>query len=87
METETLIRLTTQGLLLCLSVSMPVVVVAALSGLAISFVQAITSMQDQSISYAVKLVAVVATVLMAGAWGAASILNFAHEVVTLAVPS
>jgi type III secretion protein S len=87
METETLIRLTTEGLLLCLSVSMPVVVVAALSGLAISFVQAITSMQDQSISYAVKLVAVVATVLIAGAWGAAAILRFANEVVTLAVPS
>ncbi|CAG2352671.1 MULTISPECIES: type III secretion system export apparatus subunit SctS [Burkholderia] len=87
METDTLVRITSQGLLLCLSVSMPVVVVAALSGLAISFVQAITSMQDQSISYAVKLVAVVATVLMIGAWGAAAILRFANQIVTLAVPS
>ncbi|CAB3769456.1 type III secretion system export apparatus subunit SctS [Paraburkholderia solisilvae] len=87
METETLIRVTTEGLLLCLSVSMPVVVVAALSGLGISFVQAITSMQDQSISYAVKLVAVVATVLIMGAWGCAAILRFANEIVTLAVPS
>ncbi|TKC86946.1 EscS/YscS/HrcS family type III secretion system export apparatus protein [Trinickia terrae] len=87
METDTLIRITTQGLLLCLSVSMPVVVVAAVTGLAISFVQAITSLQDQSISYAVKLVAVVATVLIMGAWGAAAILRFANEIVTLAVPS
>lgn len=87
METDTLVRITSQGLLLCLSVSMPVVVVAALSGLAISFVQAITSMQDQSISYAVKLVAVVATVLMFGAWGAAAILRFANQIITLAVPS
>ncbi|PEH69798.1 EscS/YscS/HrcS family type III secretion system export apparatus protein, partial [Burkholderia ambifaria] len=39
METDTLVRITSQGLLLCLSVSMPVVAVAALSGLAISFVQ------------------------------------------------
>jgi type III secretion protein S len=87
METDTLVRLTTQGLLLCLSVSMPVIVVAAISGLAVSFVQAITSMQDQSISYAVKLVAVVATVLFMGAWGAAAILRFANEIVTIAVPS
>ncbi|WP_321850295.1 type III secretion system export apparatus subunit SctS [Burkholderia diffusa] len=87
METDTLVRITSQGLLLCLSVSMPVVAVAALSGLAISFVQAITSMQDQSISYAVKLVAVVATVLVTGAWGAAAILRFANQIVTLAVPS
>jgi type III secretion protein S len=87
METDTLVRITSQGLLLCLSISMPVVVVAALSGLAVSFVQAITSMQDQSISYAVKLVAVVATVLVMGAWGAAAILRFANEIVTMAVPS
>jgi type III secretion protein S len=86
-ETETLIRLTTQGLLLCLQVSIPVIAVAALSGLAISFVQAVTSMQDQSISYAVKLAAVVATVLLAGSWGASAILSFANEVVTLAIPS
>jgi type III secretion protein S len=87
METDTLIRITSQALLLCLSVSIPVVVVAALSGLAISFVQAITSMQDQSISYAVKLVAVVITVLIMGSWGAAAILRFANQIVTLAVPS
>lgn len=87
METDTLVRITTQGLLLCLSVSVPVVVVAALTGLAISFVQAITSLQDQSISYAVKLVAVVATVLIMGTWGASAILRFANEIVTLAVPS
>jgi type III secretion protein S len=87
METDTLVRITSQGLLLCLSISMPVVVVAALSGLAVSFVQAITSMQDQSISYAVKLVAVVATVLVMGSWGASAILRFANQIVTLAVPS
>jgi type III secretion protein S len=87
METDTLVRITSQGLLLCLSVSMPVVVVAALSGLGISFIQAITSIQDQSISYAVKLVAVVTTVLVMGSWGAAAILRFASEIITLAVPS
>ncbi|MCX4161415.1 MULTISPECIES: type III secretion system export apparatus subunit SctS [Paraburkholderia] len=87
METDTLVRITTQGLLLCLSISLPVVIVAAVSGLAISFIQAITSMQDQSISYAVKLVAVVATVLIMGTWGASAVLRFANEIVVLAVPS
>jgi type III secretion protein S len=87
METENLVRFTTEGLLLCLSVSLPVVIVAALSGLLTSFVQAITSMQDQSISYAVKLVAVVATVLIMGTWGASAILRFANEILATAVPS
>jgi type III secretion protein S len=87
METDTLVRLTTEGLLLCLSISMPVVIVSAVSGLAISFLQAITSMQDQSISYAVKLVAVVATVLVMGTWGASALLRFANEIIVMAVPS
>lgn len=87
METDTLVRLTTEGLLLCLSISMPVVIVSAVSGLAISFLQAITSMQDQSISYAVKLVAVVATVLIMGTWGASALLRFANEIIVMAVPS
>ncbi|MFM0733741.1 type III secretion system export apparatus subunit SctS [Paraburkholderia sediminicola] len=87
METDTLVRLTTEGLLLCLSISMPVVIVSAVSGLAISFIQAITSMQDQSISYAVKLVAVVATILIMGTWGASALLRFANEIVVMAVPS
>jgi type III secretion protein S len=87
METENLIRLTTEALLLCLSVSMPVVVIAALTGLLTSFLQAITSMQDQSISYAVKLVAVVVAVLMMGTWGASAILRFANNVIAMAIPS
>jgi type III secretion protein S len=87
METDNLVRFTTEGLLLCLSVSMPVVIAGAVTGLLVSFVQAITSIQDQSISYAIKLVVVVATSLAIAPWGAAAILRFANEIVSTAVPS
>ena len=87
MDTDLLVRFTTEGLLLCLSVSMPAAAVAAISGLLISFVQAITSIQDQSISYVIKLVAVTATVLLMASWGAAAVLHFANEIVAVAIPS
>jgi type III secretion protein S len=87
MNTEDLIGLTTQGLLLCLYVSLPVIIVSALSGLLISFVQAVTSLQDQSISHCVKLVAVLATLALTGAWGGSAILRFATRLITTAVPS
>jgi len=87
MDTDNLIRLTTEGLMLCLTVSLPVIVVAAISGLLVSFVQAVTSLQDQSISHCVKLFATTAAVAVTGAWGAAAILRFANELINVAVPS
>ena len=64
MPLDTLIQFTTQGMLLCLTVSLPVVIVAGLVGLGVSFLQAITSMQDQSISHAIKLIAVTITIVI-----------------------
>ncbi|AIO99638.1 type III secretion system export apparatus subunit SctS [Burkholderia pseudomallei] len=87
MEIDDLIRLTSQGMMLCLYISLPVVLVAAASGLAISFLQAITSLQEQSISYGVKLVAVTVIVAIAGPWAAAEILHFAQQLMSAAVPS
>jgi len=76
---ENIVQLTSQAMLLCLLVSMPVVLVSALVGLLVSFVQAITSLQDQSISQAAKLVAVVVTLLIAAPWGASVVLGFAQQ--------
>ncbi|PLZ00285.1 EscS/YscS/HrcS family type III secretion system export apparatus protein [Burkholderia sp. WAC0059] len=87
METEDLVRLTTEGLLLCLYISLPVVVVSALAGLLVSFLQAVTSMQDQSISFGVKLVAVTVTVVIVAPWACASLLRFGNELISIAIPS
>jgi type III secretion protein S len=87
MEIDNMMRLTTQGMLICLYVSLPIVVISAGAGLLISFVQAITSLQDQTLSFAVKLVAAIAAIAVFGSWGAAMILRFAHELIAVAVPS
>lgn len=87
METDTLIQITTHGLLLCLYISLPVVIASALTGLLISFLQAITSMQDQSISFGVKLAVVTVVILVTAPWGAAAVLRFANDILATAVPS
>ena len=81
MEYDNLTHLTAQALKLCLLVSLPVVAVAALTGLAIAFLQAITSLQDSSISQSVKLVVVTVVIVIAAPWGAAAIQNFARNLV------
>lgn len=85
MEFDNIIRLTSQALLLCLLVSMPAVVVAAVVGLLVSFGQAVTSLQDQSISHGVKFFAVVITLIVAAPWGAAIVLGFARQAMQLAL--
>lgn len=87
MEVENLIRLAMQAMMLCLYVSLPIVLIAAITGLLISFLQAITSLQDQTISYAIKLVVSVAAIAVLAPWGGSAILHFATEIVQMAVPS
>jgi type III secretion protein S len=86
-DTETLMRLTTQGLLLCLTASLPPVIVAAAVGLGISFFQAITSMQDQTLSHVAKLVAVTIAVIVTAPLSCAAVLRFANEIVRVVIPS
>lgn len=83
---EQLIQFATQGLFICLFVSLPAILVAALTGLLVSFLQAITSMQDQTLSHGVKLIAVIATIAIAAPWGASTVLNFANALLATALP-
>jgi type III secretion protein S len=85
MEYESVIRLTSEALLLCLLVSLPAIVVAAVVGLLVSFVQAVTSLQEQSIAQAAKLISVVVTLLALGPWGASIVLRFAQTLFSVAL--
>jgi type III secretion protein S len=84
MNIDALIGLATQGLLLCLYVSLPIVVIAAGVGLVVSFLQAVTSLQDQTLSFGVKQVAVVVALVVAAPISAAAVLRFANQVLQAA---
>jgi len=86
MEIDALIGATAQGMLLCLYCSLPVVIVAAVVGLAVSFLQAITSMQDQTLPHGVKLVAVVITIVIVAPLAASAMLHFANQMMRTALP-
>jgi type III secretion protein S len=86
MDLNTMIGFATQGMILCLDVSLPIVIVAAVVGLGVSFLQAITSMQDQSLSHGVKLVAVVIAIALAAPVSGAAVLRFANQMMAAAAP-
>jgi type III secretion protein S len=58
------IQLTHQALWLVLLLSAPPILVAAIVGLAIAFVQAATQLQEQTIQYAAKFFAIVLTIFV-----------------------
>ncbi|WP_038400590.1 EscS/YscS/HrcS family type III secretion system export apparatus protein [Yersinia pseudotuberculosis] len=69
----------TELLWLVLLLSLPVVVVASTVGLVISLVQALTQIQDQTLQFLIKLLAVSATLLMTYHWMGATLLNYTQQ--------
>jgi type III secretion protein S len=84
MDHDGIVRLSSDALLLCLMLSLPAVLVAASVGLIVSLVQAITSLQEQSIGQAAKMIAVVLTLLVTSPWGAAMVLRHAESLFRIA---
>ncbi|VWB88521.1 type III secretion system export apparatus subunit SctS [Burkholderia lata] len=86
MESDAITQLTTNALTLCLLVSLPAVGVAAAAGLLIAFLQAVTSLQDSSISHGVKFLVVTIVVVIAAPWGASAVLQFAQSIFRTVFP-
>lgn len=66
----------TEAMMLVMILSMPPIIVAAGVGIVVSLLQALTQIQEQTLSFAVKLIAVALTIAaMAGILGA-EMVNF-----------
>ncbi|MEO6921861.1 MAG: type III secretion system export apparatus subunit SctS [Collimonas sp.] len=86
MEYDAITHMTTQALTLTLLVSLPVVGVAAITGLVVAFLQAVTSLQDSSISQGIKMIVVTVVVVISAPWAAAAIQNYARSVFQVIFP-
>ncbi|NRF68485.1 type III secretion system export apparatus subunit SctS [Aquincola sp. S2] len=78
-----ILQLTSQALMLCLVLALPATVVSAVVGLAISFFQAVTSLQDSAISQGIKLLAVTVTVFVTAPWAGSTLLRFSESVLAV----
>jgi type III secretion protein S len=70
MSPETALHQITESMMLVMLLSMPPIIVASVVGILISLIQALTQIQEQTLSFAIKLVAVAVTIAaMAGMLG------------------
>ncbi|HEV2638269.1 MAG TPA: type III secretion system export apparatus subunit SctS [Actinocrinis sp.] len=67
-------------LMLVLLLSLPPLAVATIVGFVVGLLQAVTQIQDQTLPQAIKLVAVLVTLLFAGPWMAAPLIEQARQV-------
>lgn len=80
MDQAQILQFTHEALMLALMVSLPAVILSAFVGLVIAFIQAVTSLQEQSVGQGAKLVAVTLLLVIAGPWGGGLILRFGESV-------
>lgn len=73
-------QLAYQALLLILILSGPPIMISMLIGLFVAVMQAATQIQEQTLSFTVKLIAVIFTILLMGGWLSSQILQFANTI-------
>ena len=74
-----IISITKQALYLTLILTAPPVASAMMVGLAISLLQATTQIQEQTLTFVPKLVAVIVTLALVGPWTMIQLVNFASS--------
>jgi flagellar biosynthetic protein FliQ len=72
-----LVGIAQEALVLSVAVSLPVVAIGAVVGLVVGALQAATQLQDPTVSHLPRLLAVAATLAVAGPWMGSQILAFA----------
>lgn len=69
-----------QALFLILLLSGPPIIISTILGLIVAIFQAATQIQEQTLSFTVKLFAVIFTILFLGGWLGASLMQYTNQI-------
>jgi flagellar biosynthetic protein FliQ len=79
MTTDTVVSLATQAMSLALKISIPLLGVGLVVGVLISIVQAVTSIQEQTLSFIPKVLAMAAVLVIGGPWMLNQLMSYTTE--------
>ncbi|MEW9809488.1 MAG: EscS/YscS/HrcS family type III secretion system export apparatus protein [Candidatus Symbiodolus clandestinus] len=80
MSERLIVQLAIQLLWLVLLLSLPIVLTASVVGLLVSLFQALTQLQDQTLQFLIKLIAVSITLMATYPWMGDTLLNYTNLV-------
>jgi flagellar biosynthetic protein FliQ len=86
MNQDTVVSLATQAMKLALEIGGPMMLVGLVVGLVVSIFQAVTSIQEQSLSFIPKVVALAAILVILGPWMLDQLVTYAQNLYT-SIPS
>jgi flagellar biosynthetic protein FliQ len=82
MDTDTVVTLATQAMSLALKISIPLLGVGLIVGVLISIIQAVTSIQEQTLSFIPKVLAMAVVLVVGGPWMLNQLLSYTAELWT-----
>ena len=82
MSQDTVVHLATQAMTLAVEVAGPMLLVGLIIGLVVSIFQAVTSIQEQSLSYIPKIVALGVLIVVLGPWMLGLLVTYAQNLYT-----
>jgi flagellar biosynthesis protein FliQ len=79
MTSDTVLELSMQALELALRVALPLLIVGLVVGLAVSIFQAVTQIQEQTLSFIPKILALAGVLIVGGPWMLNQLLSYTTE--------
>ena len=79
MNQDVVISLAMQAMELALKLGLPLMLVGLVVGLLVSIFQAVTQIQEMTLTFIPKILAMVLVLVVAGPWMLDQILGYAHE--------
>ncbi len=82
MNQDTVVSLATQAMTLALKVAGPMLLAGLIIGLLVSIFQAVTQIQEQSLTFIPKVVGVAALIVLLGPWMLDQLVSYAQNLYT-----
>ena len=82
MSSEFIIKLAENGVYTILIVALPLMILALVVGLIVSIFQATTQIQEQTLAFVPKIIAVLVGLVFFGPWMLSKLLSFAYNILS-----
>jgi len=79
MNQDTVVNLATQAMMLALKIAGPILLLGLIIGLLVSIFQAVTSIQEQSLSFIPKIIGLAALIVILGPWMLDQLVTYAQN--------
>lgn len=86
MNQDTVVNLATNAMTLALKVAGPLLLVGLVIGLVVSIFQAVTQINEQSLSFIPKIVGIAVVILVAGPWMLGQLVTYTQDLF-MSIPS